>query len=240
MKKLFEKFASLRTGVKISLALAAILLVAGSAYLGITVSSALFQKHVGQTATAAVPAETEQEQKKPGKKSESFWSDFVDSVTGDKNEKTDTDTAENTSKKENTSQKEDTPPKETEGGTGNTPTEPVKYKVQFVVNGGGSLDTLRVAPGTKISSLPTPNRDEHVFLGWYYDAGLTNMVQDNDTVNADTTLYASWLEKTPLESLERVNFASAEDVGTDFSLRITTSEAMTAQQVADADRKSVV
>ena len=251
MKKLFEKFMSLKTGAKISLVLAVLLLVTGSAYLGSTLASVLLGKYAGQPGdksgvTAQVSSQGSEGQSGAPAASEAVVS--TQPITGtEPDDKKSGDTGNNNSNTGNTSSGNTGSGNSNTGsgngstgsgnsgsGNGNTSSAPVKYKVQFAVNGGGSLDALQVAPRTKISTLPTPSRDEHLFLGWYYDAGLTDMALDTDGVDDDMTLYASWVKQEPLESLERVNFASAEDVGTDFSLRITTSEAMTARQVADA------
>lgn len=109
-----------------------------------------------------------------------------------------------------------------------------RYKVTFVTGDGPAMAEQKVNKGTLIQSLPTPNKDNHIFLGWYYDEELTHAVGSEDQINSNITLYASWLEQTPLDELEQTHFASAENVEVDFTVKIVTSEPMTAQAVKDA------
>ena len=41
-----------------------------------------------------------------------------------------------------------------------------------------------------------PTKDGHRFAGWYSDAELTSEYDFNSPVTQDTTLYASWTEKS--------------------------------------------
>ena len=111
-----------------------------------------------------------------------------------------------------------------------------RYTVKFVTNGGSELKNARVVSGTAISSFETPYKAEHIFLGWYYDEELTQAVESDDKVTENVTLYASYLEQLPLETLETVNFASAEDVdGKNFSIYVVSGdEEMTAADVLAA------
>ncbi|MBR5128781.1 MAG: InlB B-repeat-containing protein, partial [Firmicutes bacterium] len=119
--------------------------------------------------------------------------------------------------------------------TGNDPTdkaEEVRYIVKFETNGGGEIKDQSVVAGTNISKLPTPNRNGYIFLGWYYDKGLEKAVESDDEVDKNMTLYASYLEQTPLDTLERVNFAAAENVGKDFTIKVISSDStMSAKDV---------
>lgn len=86
-------------------------------------------------------------------------------------------------------------------------TLPVFYNVDFVSNGGSSVESL---VGLKSGSLVTepnePTRDSYRFIGWYLDEALTQLWDfDEDVVTEDITLYADW-EYIP--SYYRVDFES--------------------------------
>ncbi|MBR5571056.1 MAG: InlB B-repeat-containing protein [Oscillospiraceae bacterium] len=125
-----------------------------------------------------------------------------------------------------------------------------KYTVKFETGEGSELKKLRVRAGTAISSLDTPYRAEHIFLGWYYDAEHTQPVESDDKVTENLTLYADYLQQQPLETLETVNFASAEDVGTSFAISVVSADtsmtaeevlaAITADDLTDPDAKDVI
>lgn len=125
-----------------------------------------------------------------------------------------------------------------------------KYTVKFETGEGSELKKLRVRAGTAISSLDTPYLAEHIFLGWYYDAEHTQPVESDDKVTENLTLYANYLQQQPLETLETVNFASAEDVGTGFAISVVSADtsmtaeevlaAITADDLTDPDAKDVI
>ena len=97
-------------------------------------------------------------------------------------------------------------------------------QVTFVTNGGQDLDSRIVAFGTKISELPTPYYKDHIFTGWYYDKELSRLAAENDVVTASVTLYAAYTETETMEPMETPTFASATDVGTDFTVTIVSSK----------------
>ena len=109
----------------------------------------------------------------------------------------------------------------------------VLYTVKFETGGGTAYEDMSVPQGTVISSFTkNPYWAEHLFMGWCYDAALTQPVGSDDVVTKDMTLYANYLEQAPLETLETPSFASAEDVNTNFSITVvSTDPAMTAQEV---------
>lgn len=47
-----------------------------------------------------------------------------------------------------------------------------------------------------ITDLPTLNTSEKLFLGWYLDDAYTVPFEDGTILNADTTLYAKWVDET--------------------------------------------
>jgi len=112
----------------------------------------------------------------------------------------------------------------------------VLYTVKFETGGGTTYEDKEVPQGTVISSFTkNPYWADHLFMGWCYDAELTQSVGSKDVVTKDMTLYANYLEQVPLETLETPNFASAEDVNTNFTITVvSTDPEMTAQEVQAA------
>ena len=125
------------------------------------------------------------------------------------------DSKKEDSKKED-SEKEDSKP----SGSGST-TPDSKYTITFNTNGGNGVPSMDVEKGAYIGALSNPYKEGHVFLGWYYDEALSMPVASTDTVTKDISVYAGYLEEAPLEYIETVNFASAVDVDTDFSIIVT-------------------
>ena len=124
------------------------------------------------------------------------------------------------------------------------------FIVKFETGNGTKMADVVVKNGTAISTLATPYWAEHIFLGWCYDAALEQPVASTDTVTRDMTLYASWLEQVPLDTLDEVHFASAEDVGTGFTIGVVATDmGLTAQDVqalivaedlTDPDAKNII
>ena len=68
---------------------------------------------------------------------------------------------------------------------------PTGYSVTFEENGGTSVTDLSgqtVLP----NPLPIPSKENHTFLGWYYDSSLTIRAFPGDTLTDDIVLYAKW------------------------------------------------
>ena len=96
----------------------------------------------------------------------------------------------------------DTPGGDTPGGDtpgGDTPggdTETTYYKVGFAVaieefkNRVTLPEEKLYKEGTEIQYLPTPAVRDLLFMGWYYDAAMSNPVVLTDKVNSDLMLYA--------------------------------------------------
>lgn len=82
------------------------------------------------------------------------------------------------------------------------------YNIMFDTMGGNSIDNLKVDLNDSVN-LPTPNKKDVEFAGWYYDKEYNNPVSGNDTSNiiysevknnkecivriSDVTLYAKWV-----------------------------------------------
>jgi uncharacterized repeat protein (TIGR02543 family) len=91
---------------------------------------------------------------------------------------------------------------------GETPAESTCYIAP------GTSVFYNAAAGGSVIGLPAPERTGYVFAGWYKEAACTNQILDDTpalcagtdytdvsglwTVDGDVTLYAKWLEKTPM------------------------------------------
>ena len=69
------------------------------------------------------------------------------------------------------------------------------YTVTFNPNGGTVDTTSAKTENGKLSTLPTPTRENYVFLGWYTTQTGGNLVTTETVFSSDTTLYARWQEK---------------------------------------------
>lgn len=124
------------------------------------------------------------------------------------------------------------------------------YNVIFVTDGGSDLGQKTVTEGTQIKSLPTPYKDGYIFVGWYYDEKHTQPVASSDIVQNNITLYASYAQETPLEVMEQVTFASAQNVGSDFSITVVAEDktmdaeailsGITAENLTDPKQKGII
>ncbi len=77
------------------------------------------------------------------------------------------------------------------------PDAPPLYKLSFVKNGGVGVVDINRYEGTVIDlSEYVPTKDNHEFLGWYSDEGLTTPVT-SVTLTSDMTVYAKWKDITP-------------------------------------------
>ena len=103
---------------------------------------------------------------------------------------------------------------------GGTVTE-TYYEVKFEV-GGVTMPASSVKAGTSISELPTPTKAGAIFLGWFYDAALTDGAQVGDTVTRNMTLYAKMAAGEEVHSIETPNYVTRANapVG-EFTFKIT-------------------
>ncbi len=111
------------------------------------------------------------------------------------------------------------------------------FEVSFALGDGLNIDGLTMpetktyAIGTQLEELPTPYSRGYVFLGWYYDAALTQRAATTDIVKADMTLYA---HMTPIEEvpfLETPSYCTMTDVDAGFTFQV---KAASAEDVRDA------
>lgn len=65
------------------------------------------------------------------------------------------------------------------------------YRVDFNTDGGTYCEPLINVD--KITSLPTTQKTNFTFSGWYYDLAYTQEVHINDSVTSNITVYAKWI-----------------------------------------------
>ena len=111
------------------------------------------------------------------------------------------------------------------------------YEVKFELGEGQNAqdvimpETKTYASGTKVEQLPTPYARGQVFLGWYYDAALTDRAASSDTICSDLTLYAQMAAIEDVPFLETPSYCTKTDVGTNFTFQV---KAASEQAVRDA------
>jgi len=64
--------------------------------------------------------------------------------------------------------------------------------VKVVINDGVKETSSNITVGKKISTIKKPTKDKYIFDGWYTDSSLETAVNENDTINKATTLFASF------------------------------------------------
>ncbi|MDR0597048.1 MAG: InlB B-repeat-containing protein [Treponema sp.] len=73
-----------------------------------------------------------------------------------------------------------------------------QYTVTFNSSGGGAVEAQTVEHGDKAAEPEPPVNGALILEGWYKESSLTTRWDfDSDTVTADITLYAAWVEVLP-------------------------------------------
>ncbi len=73
------------------------------------------------------------------------------------------------------------------------------YNISFVTNNGTTIDSYK---GNKLSNLPNDmKKDNYAFDGWYYEMNFVHKANLNDTIEANTVLYAKWIKLDLYESI---------------------------------------
>ena len=74
--------------------------------------------------------------------------------------------------------------------------EKAKYDVTFNMNGASAENTVtKVVEGTKVTAPATdPTKEGFIFTGWYVNAEATETFNFNTAINAETVIYAGWVQ----------------------------------------------
>ena len=70
-----------------------------------------------------------------------------------------------------------------------------RYTVTFNADGGSSVESMNVLPGSKINPIPSTTKEDHTFLGWFTERfGGGEELDSETTINDDVTYWAYWDE----------------------------------------------
>lgn len=121
-----------------------------------------------------------------------------------------------------------TKPKDNNSSSGGGSKGTTYYKVNFKAPEGLTGATMpeeKLYPsGTMISSLPTPYKQNAVFIGWYYDENLTTPAAGSDKITKNLSLYAKFADGiTSSVMLETPNYMTVVDVDTNFTFQVKAS-----------------
>lgn len=75
------------------------------------------------------------------------------------------------------------------------------YTIRFETNGGTIIENQNIDFMTVVSSLVSPTKLHAFFDGWYFDMALTEAFESFDMPAEEITLYARWIDATPVENL---------------------------------------
>ncbi len=67
-----------------------------------------------------------------------------------------------------------------------------KYTISFATDNGDFISDKAYITGTAIYELPTPNREDYIFKGWYKDSSFNNKVTYPFAIADDMVVYAKW------------------------------------------------
>ena len=84
-----------------------------------------------------------------------------------------------------------------------------KETITFDTQGGSSIDPIEKQHGTKIGTLPIPEKDNYVFMGWYKDSEYTTPVNSDELIIEDMTVYAEWEEASDAVALVNGEFCNS-------------------------------
>ena len=101
------------------------------------------------------------------------------------------------------------------------------YTFKFETNDGTSISDRSIRKGSRLNNLPTPYKENAIFVGWCYDEQLTQLVSDTDTAQASTVLYAKYEEMAPLNEEFEAPVASVVDADKNFTVVVTAPAGMT-------------
>jgi uncharacterized repeat protein (TIGR02543 family) len=114
---------------------------------------------------------------------------------------------------------------------GNTTTY---YSVTFDSMGGTLVSPMKLAGGAIIGTLPTPQKNNSVFLGWYTDTGYQSKFTDMTPVNSNLTLYARYSEIETEQQILDDSFSLADQSPALTFNIISTDPSMSAEGVKNA------
>ena len=81
-------------------------------------------------------------------------------------------------------------------------------------------ETKMIKKGTSINSISTPSMSGKMFLGWCYDAALTQMAGPNDVINRNMTLYPRFGSREGLDGTFSYDYVAKENVDANYEVLV--------------------
>ncbi len=69
------------------------------------------------------------------------------------------------------------------------------YAISYDTDGGTPIDDALIVPGETLAAPRQPQKNGHIFKGWYLDNAFTQLAAYPLTITDNTTLYAKWTVK---------------------------------------------
>lgn len=88
--------------------------------------------------------------------------------------------------------------------------EIIYYTITFDTDGGTEIESITAEEGTLIE-IPTPQKEDATFLGWYLDAEFTTEVHSPIELTSNMTLYAKFELDTPSNSIKNLTVKYVRD-----------------------------
>lgn len=114
------------------------------------------------------------------------------------------------------------------------------FTITFNTNGGTAIANRYVVAGHSLGELPTTQKENYTFLGWYTDSEFTTEVSSDAIVTSDMTLYAKF-ERLSDQALEvqSIPVISKLDQPSTFSIKVVDSSGeLTESMIKNAIRFS--
>ena len=109
--------------------------------------------------------------------------------------------------------------------------ESADITVTFDADGGTVTPSSKTfAPETAIGELPTPEKTDYVFVGWYTDNTWTTEVTADTTFNSSTTILAKWVDETYVACIGSTCYTTLQNAVDDVP---TTGEKTTIKIIQD-------
>lgn len=105
------------------------------------------------------------------------------------------------------------------------------YTIRFETNGGSAIADIAMSAGSLLNDLPSPHKNEFIFMGWYYDVNFETFVSENDVISSDLTLYAKYDEALDLQEIDTPIFVTYLDATKDFTIELKTSVSMSIEEL---------
>ncbi len=85
--------------------------------------------------------------------------------------------------------------------TVNVTVNPIMYTISFDSQGGTEVEDIEREENTSIGTLPTTEKENYIFNGWYTAASGGNRIYSQTGVSGTTTYYAHWLKSIALADI---------------------------------------